>query len=63
MNNWNSLSDFFHMGGYALYVWGSVGACALALLVEQVLLKRRTESVVRTLRQRARAERIDRGLA
>jgi heme exporter protein D len=63
MNNWNSLSDFFHMGGYALYVWGSVGVCAAAMLAEQVLLQRRTESVVRVLRQRARALRIDGGVA
>ncbi|MDB5953690.1 heme exporter protein CcmD [Ramlibacter sp.] len=63
MNNWNSLSEFIHMGGYALYVWGSVGVCAVALAAEQVLLKRRTESVVRNLRLRARAQRLDAGPA
>lgn len=60
MNHWNSLSDFFHMGGYAPYVWGSVAVSALALVAEQVLLKRRMESIVRTLRRRARAERLER---
>ena len=30
---WNSASEFFAMGGYALYVWGSFGVCALALAV------------------------------
>ncbi|WP_046003890.1 heme exporter protein CcmD [Pseudoalteromonas rubra] len=27
-----SLSDFFHMGGYAFYVWLSFGSCAFILL-------------------------------
>ena len=29
--NWNSLVEFFAMGGYGLYVWGSFGMCALVL--------------------------------
>ena len=60
---WNSLSDFLHMGGYGLYVWGSFGVSAAALVVEQQLLKRRTDAIVRSLRRRARAERMDRELA
>ena len=63
MNHWTSLPDFLHMGGYAAYVWGSVVVSALALSAEQLLLKRRMENIVRTLRQRARAERMDQGLA
>jgi heme exporter protein D len=31
---WASWSDFWAMGGYGLYVWGSYGAVALALLLE-----------------------------
>ena len=31
---WNSVSDFFAMGGYALYVWGSFGVTAAAMMVE-----------------------------
>jgi heme exporter protein D len=60
---WNSLADFLHMGGYGLYVWGSFGVCAAALVMEQLLLKRRQDAIVRSLRRRARAERMDRGLA
>ena len=63
MMQWNSLSDFLHMGGYGLYVWGSFGVGAAALVVEQLLLKRRTEAIVRSLRRRARAEKMDRELA
>ncbi|HEY0822173.1 MAG TPA: heme exporter protein CcmD [Ramlibacter sp.] len=57
------MSDFLHMGGYGLYVWGSFGVSAAALVVEQLLLKRRTSEIVRSLRRRARAERMDRELA
>ena len=61
--HWNSLSDFLHRGGYGLYVWGSFGDSAAALAVEQLLLRRRTDAIVRSLRRRARAERMDRELA
>jgi cytochrome c-type biogenesis protein CcmE/ABC-type transport system involved in cytochrome c biogenesis permease subunit len=27
--HWNSVGEFFAMGGYALYVWGSFGACVV----------------------------------
>lgn len=37
--NWNSWSEFFHMGGYALYVWGSYAVMA-ALIVGEILLLR-----------------------
>jgi heme exporter protein D len=60
---WSSVADFLHMGGYGLYVWGSFGVCAAALVMEQLLLKRRQDAIVRSLRRRARAERMDRGLA
>jgi len=35
--NWNSASEFFAMGGYGLYVWGSYGVTAAFMLVEPVL--------------------------
>ena len=38
---WNSLSEFFAMGGYGLYVWGSYGVAALLMLVEPMLARRR----------------------
>ncbi len=31
---WHSWAEFWHMGGYGLYVWGSVGVCALLMLIE-----------------------------
>ncbi len=31
---WESWSQFWAMGGYGLYVWGSVGVTALLMVVE-----------------------------
>ena len=31
---WESWSQFWVMGGYALYVWGSMGVTALCLVIE-----------------------------
>ena len=35
---WNSASEFFAMGGYGLYVWGSFGVTALVLAGEVLSL-------------------------
>lgn len=51
-----TVAEFFHMGGYALYVWGSFGMTALVMVVELILLRQRQA----TARQRvARMIRID----
>jgi heme exporter protein D len=41
--SWASWSDFFAMGGYALYVWGSYAVTAglIALEVIMLILRRR----------------------
>ena len=31
---WESISDFFAMGGYGLYVWGSYIVAALCIVIE-----------------------------
>jgi heme exporter protein D len=38
---WNSFSDFIHMGGYGLYVWGSYAMVAVAMLAESLLAAQR----------------------
>jgi len=47
--HWSSLSEFFSMGGYGLYVWGSY-ALTLVLLGGEVmmLLKRKRDLSRRT---------------
>jgi len=41
--NWHNASDFWAMGGYGLYVWGSFAVTALVMVVEvwMVGLRRR----------------------
>lgn len=47
---WNSVSEFFAMGGYALYVWGSFGATVLVMLGESLMIRSRRKEVLRELR-------------
>jgi heme exporter protein D len=56
---WNSPSEFFAMGGYALYVWSSFGMCALVLLLEPLVIRARNKLVVRRLNQQVLAEQFD----
>lgn len=51
---WHDASEFFAMGGYAPYVWGSVGLCALAMLLEPWLLRRRHRRILQALKRRQR---------
>jgi heme exporter protein D len=37
--HWASWSDFWSMGGYGLYVWGSFGVTTACVLIEVILLK------------------------
>lgn len=57
--NWNSPAEFFAMGGYALYVWGSFGVCALAFALEPWLVRQRRNTILQSLRRQARAEQLD----
>ena len=40
------LSEFFAMGGYALYVWGSFGVTALLMIVEPLLVRQCRKAVI-----------------
>ena len=39
--NWSGPSEFFAMGGYALYVWGAYGVTAACLLTDPTPAARR----------------------
>jgi len=52
------MMEFFNMGGYALYVWGSFGATALFMIAEPLLLGRRQEVALKRV---ARLNRIKAG--
>jgi heme exporter protein D len=49
---WGSVGNFLNMGGYAFYVWGAYGVCALAIAAEIWLARarqRRAEAEIRRL--------------
>jgi heme exporter protein D len=49
---WNSWQDFFAMGGYGLYVWGSVVVCFGAMAGEVLSVRMRaTAARAMVLRQ------------
>lgn len=50
---WASWNDFFAMGGYALYVWGSFGVTLVLLAAEIALLIQRKRHALERLMQRA----------
>ena len=43
---WASWSDFFAMGGYALYVWGSYAVTAGLIVMEIILLRHRRRAAL-----------------
>ena len=51
--NWNSASEFFAMGGYGLYVWGSYSAAALLMGLEPWLATRRHRQALRDAAQQS----------
>ncbi|MBI5793423.1 MAG: heme exporter protein CcmD [Rhodocyclales bacterium] len=56
---WNSVGEFFAMGGYGLYVWGSFGACALLMVAEPLLARRRLSEVRKILARERLADELD----
>ena len=46
---WASFSDFLHMGGYGIFVWGSYIVTILALVIEIALLRSRNKTLRKTL--------------
>jgi len=45
--NWGSASEFFAMGGYGVYVWGSYGITAVLIGTEAWLTLRRRQRALR----------------
>ena len=52
---WNSLGEVLSMGGYGLYVWGSVGMSALLLAMEVVLTRQGRARALRAVRHELQA--------
>ena len=50
------MSEFFAMGGYAFYVWGSYGVAALVVVVEILSARSRRRTVLAEARLGASEE-------
>lgn len=57
--NWNSAAEFWAMGGYAFYVWGSFGVCAVAMVMEPWLIAKRRNAILHVLQRQVRAQIIE----
>ena len=53
---WNSFGDFLAMGGYGLYVWGSLGACALVCVFEPISLNLKRRALLAEVREQGTAD-------
>jgi heme exporter protein D len=53
--NWGGAAEFFAMGGYAPFVWGSFAVVALCMIVEPLVVRARHRAALRRLRQVQRA--------
>lgn len=49
--NWNSVSEFWAMGGYGLYVWGSFSVTFGLMVLEMVLARVRQRRALQTVLQ------------
>ncbi len=49
--NWASAADFWAMGGYGFYVWGSYGAVVAVIAIELWLLGTRRRSAMFEVKQ------------
>ena len=56
---WNSVGEFFAMGGYAFYVWGSFIACAVLMVAEPFLARRRLSEVRKSLIRERLADELE----
>ena len=52
---WASAADFFAMGGYGVYVWGSFGITTACIALEIFLLRARRRAALRASGSGSRA--------
>jgi heme exporter protein D len=48
---WGSWSEFWAMGGYGLYVWGSYAVTIILILIEIISLRRGQKQTLQRLRR------------
>ena len=52
-----SISEFFHMGGYGFYVWGSYEVTALFMIGEIIIVLRNKRTVIQRVKRMIRANK------
>ena len=55
---WGSFAEFLAMGGYGLYVWGSLGVCALVCIIEPLALNLKRRALLTEVREQ---QALDKG--
>jgi len=58
--NWGSWTNFWHMGGYGFYVWGSYAVAFACIAAEIFLLASRKRTLLKRLTQMLRLTKKDR---
>ncbi len=53
---WASFGDFLAMGGYGLYVWGSLCVCALVCVLEPIALNLKRRALLAEVREQGAAD-------
>ena len=43
---WKSFDEFWHMGGYGLYVWGSYAVTLLVMVIEPLMARHRSKAAM-----------------
>ncbi|MCK5876226.1 MAG: heme exporter protein CcmD [Candidatus Marithrix sp.] len=54
------MNEFFHMGGYAFYVWTSYGLTFLVLVANLIIPFNRERTILRTLKRKLRRNKHER---
>ncbi|PWQ94995.1 heme exporter protein CcmD [Leucothrix arctica] len=50
------MSEFFAMGGYGFYVWCSMGAVAVLMILEPVLLSIKHRQLIKNIKRQNRRQ-------
>jgi len=56
---WTSFAEFLAMGKHGVYVWGSFGVMAVAMILEPLLLVKGRKALIARLKRQFRAEQAD----
>ncbi len=51
------MSEFFYMGGYGAYIWSSMAAAAILMLLEPALLMLKRRTVLQEVKRNIRLEK------